>query len=109
MAHMRHNPTKNQKGKVTYNTDIVNGIVSLAIGEVEGATLPDVKNKGIKLEFNEKGINADISVTVEHTCDISKLAYHIQQAIKNNVETMTNYKINKIDVHVIDVRFSDGQ
>ena len=39
MAHMRHDPTLAQKGKVTYNSNIVSGIVALAINEVEGVSL----------------------------------------------------------------------
>ena len=39
MAHMRHDPTTTQKGKITYNPNIVSGIVALAINEVEGVSL----------------------------------------------------------------------
>ena len=52
MAHMRHNPTATQKGKITYNANIVSDIVAVAIGEVEGVSLLSTKNKGIKLNFS---------------------------------------------------------
>ena len=39
MAHIRHDPTSTQKGKISYNSGIVIGIVALAIGEVEGVSL----------------------------------------------------------------------
>ncbi len=108
MAHMRHDPTSQQKGKVTYNSGIVSGIVALAINEVEGAYLLNVKNRGIKLKIEQGGIIADISVKVDSTVNISTLAYKIQQSIKHNVESMTNYKIEKVDVHVQDVNFPDN-
>ena len=48
MAHIRHDPTSTQKGKVTYNSGIVSGIVALAINEVDGVSLLNTKNKGVK-------------------------------------------------------------
>ena len=44
MAHIRRDPTATQKGKITYNSGIVSGIVALAINEVEGVTLLNNKN-----------------------------------------------------------------
>ena len=107
MAHIRHDPTATQKGKITYNSGIVIGIVAIAINEVEGVTLLNNKNKGVKLNFEKQGIVADISVKVDSTCNVSALAFKIQQSIKHNVESMTSYKVAKIDVHIQDVNFPD--
>ena len=107
MAHIRHDPTTTQKGKITYNSSIVSGIVAIAIGEVEGVSLLNTKNKGIKLNFDKQGILADISVKVDSTLNVSSLAFKIQQSIKHNVESMTNYKVAKIDVHIADVNFPE--
>ena len=107
MAHMRHDPTATQKGKITYNPNIVSGIVALAINEVEGVSLLNAKNKGVKLSFEKQGIVADISVKVNSDCNVSSLAFKIQQSIKHNVESMTKYKVAKIDVHIQDVNFTD--
>ena len=108
MAHMRHAPTTTQKGKITYNPNIVSGIVALAINEVEGVSLLNSKNKGVKLSFEKQGIVADISVKVNSDCNVSSLAFKIQQSIKHNVESMTKYRVAKIDVHIQDVTFTDG-
>jgi len=104
---MRHDPTTTQKGKITYNPNIVSGIVALAINEVEGVSLLNTKNKGIKLNFDKQGIVADISVKVNSDCNVSSLAFKIQQSIKHNVESMTKYKVAKVDVHIQDVNFPD--
>lgn len=104
---MRHDPTTTQKGKITYNPNIVSGIVALAINEVEGVSLLNTKNKGVKLNFEKQGIVADISVKVNSDCNVSSLAFKIQQSIKHNVESMTKYKVAKIDVHIQDVNFTD--
>ena len=107
MAHIRHDPNTPQKGKITYNSGIVSGIVALAINEVEGVSLLTNKNKGVKLSFEKQGIVADISVKVDSDCNVSSLAFRIQQSIKHNVESMTNYKVAQVDVHVLDVNFTD--
>ena len=108
MAHIRHDPTATQKGKITYNSGIVSGIVAIAINEVEGVTLLNNKNKGVKLNFEKNGIVADISVKVDSNSNVSALAFKIQQSIKHNVESMTGYKVAKIDVHIQDVNFPDA-
>ncbi len=108
MAHFRHDPTSNQKGKVTYNAGIVSGIVELAVNEVEGAKLLNSKSKGVKLYFEKDGIIADISVEVDYGYNIPSLAFRIQQAIKHNVEAMTKYKVAKVDVHIQDVNFPEN-
>lgn len=108
MAHMRHDPTSIQKGKITYNSGIVSGIVALAVGEVEGVSLLNTKNKGVKLNFEKQGIVADISVIVDSNYNVSSLAFQIQQSIKHNVESMTKYKVAKVDVHIQDVNFPES-
>lgn len=108
MAHIRHDPTSTQKGKVSYNSGIVVGIVALAISEVEGVNLLSNKNKGIKLNFDKQGIIADIGVKVDYGYNVPSLAFRIQQSIKHNVESMTNYKVAKVDVHIEDVDFPEN-
>lgn len=105
---MRHDPTATQKGKITYNSGIVSSIVALAVSEVEGVSLPNTKNKGIKLKFDKHGIVADISVKVDGTYNVSSLAFKIQQSIKHNVESMTKFKVASVDVYVQDVSFPEN-
>ncbi len=108
MAHLRHDPSSTQKGKISYDAGIVDGIVALAIKEVDGVTLLDAKNKGVKLAFEKDGIVADISVKVDYGYNVASLAFRIQQSIKHNVESMTKFKVDKINVHIQDVDFPDN-
>ena len=94
-----------QNGKVVYNAGIVNGIVALAVEEVEGTTLVSGKKRGISLFLEKDGIYADVSVIVKYGYNVPELAYRIQQSVKQNVETMTRYKVAKVDVHIQDVVF----
>ncbi len=104
MASIKYNPG-GQKGRITYNADIVSGIVVLSLKETEGIELVPSKSKGIKLSFEKEGIFADISVIAHYGYSVPELAYRIQQTIKQMVESMTKYKIAKVDVHVQSVVF----
>ena len=44
------------KGKVVYNAGIINGIVALAINEVEGVRLISGKRRGISLFLEKDGV-----------------------------------------------------
>ena len=104
MASIRYNPN-GQKGRISYNADIVSGIVVLSLQETEGIELVPSKSKGIKICFEKEGIFADISVIAHYGYNVPELAYSIQQTVKQMVESMTKFKIAKIDVHVQSVVF----
>ena len=104
MASIKYNPN-GQKGKITYNADIVSGIVVLSLQETEGIELVPSKNKGIKVCFEKEGVCVDISVIAYYGYKVPELAFRIQQTIKQMVESMTKYKIAKVDVHITSVIF----
>ena len=104
MASIKYNPN-GQKGRVTYNSDIVSGIVALSLQETEGIELVPSKNKGIKVCFEKEGVFVDISVIAHYGYKVPVLAFRIQQTIKQMVESMTKYKIAKVDVHITSVIF----
>ena len=104
MASIRYNPN-GQKGRISYNADIVSGIVVLSLQETEGIELVPSKSKGIKICFEKEGIFADISVIAHYGYNVPELAYSIQQTVKQMVESMTKFKIAKIDIHVQSVIF----
>lgn len=107
MANLKFGSGNNEKGKVVYNAGIVNGIVALAVNEVEGAMLVAGKKRGINLFIEKDGVYADVSVIVKYGYNVPELAYRIQQSVKHNVENMTRYKIAKVDVHIQDVVFEE--
>ena len=94
-------------GKVVYNAGIINGIVALAVNEVEGVHLVSGKRRGISLFLEKDGVYADVSVSVHYGHNVPYIAYRIQQSIKQNVEAMTRYKVAKVDVHIQDVVFDE--
>ena len=79
MASIRYNPN-GQKGRISYNTDIVSGIIALSLQETEGIELVPSRSKGIKVNFEKEGIFADISV-IAHYGYIAKVDVHIQSVV----------------------------
>lgn len=105
MASIRYNPN-GQKGRISYNADIVSGIVVLSLRETEGIELVPSKSKGIKVCFEKEGIFVDISAIAHYGYKVPELAYTIQQTVKQMVESMTKFKIAKVDVHFQSVVFA---
>lgn len=106
MANMKYNYSSGSNGTITYNSDIVNSIVAIAVQEVEGV-YSLTPNKGIRLYFEKDGVYVNVSVIVKYSNSIPELAFRIQQSIKQVVESMTKYRIAKVDVHVQDVVFPE--
>lgn len=100
------NFSNNGNGTINYNSDIVYSIVEIAVQEVDGV-YSIMPNKGLRLDFEKDGVYVDVSVTVKYSNRIPDLAFRIQQSIKQAVESMTKYRIVKIDVHVQDVVFPE--
>lgn len=80
-----------------------------SLRETEGIELVPSKSKGIKLSFEKEGVFVDISVIAHYGYNVPEIAYGIQQTIKQMVESMTKYKIAKVDVHVQSVVFPEAK
>lgn len=106
---------ENSRGKVTYNESIINGIVALAVGTVEGVSLKTGKNGKrslkdcIKIVSDKKGIHVIVKVGVLYGYNIPDVAFDIQHGIKQTVEEMSRYHIADVDVYIDDVFFEDKQ
>lgn len=108
MSNVRLTANEKQNGKVTYNADIVQNIVELAIAEVEGAMPVEDRKSGVALRIEKEGVYATVSIIVKYGFNVPELAYRVQQSIKQSVENMTHFKVVSIDVHVADVVFVDA-
>lgn len=107
MALFKRVPTDGQKGKVSYNSGIVSGIISLAVSEIYGVELMQGKKRGIRLYFEKDGVYANVSVKVDYGYNVPEAAFKIQQTVKHNVEAMTKYKVAKVNVYVVGVESLD--
>ena len=113
MANYKLLPEAERKGKVTYNTGIVKGIVVLAVSEVQGVSLKKEGKKDkldlIKVDFNGDVVSVDVSVDVTYGHNVPDVAFDIQESVKHNVEAMSKYKVGSVDVHIDGVNFSEGE
>ncbi len=113
MADIKKVSSTESRGKTNYNIGIVKGIVSLAVSEVQGVAISTGKKKSakfadaIKLKFGEEGICVDVNINVFTGYNVPDVAFNIQQNIKQSVESMSDYKIEAVNVHVTSVIFAD--
>ena len=110
MANIK-NTENDRSGKVIYNASIVKGIVALAVQDVSGTSLRKLGKKDnldlIKITFNGDVVDVDVSVDIEYGYNVPDVAYEIQQSVKHNVESMSKYKVESVDVHFEGVSFTE--
>lgn len=108
------------KDNVTYKKNVVMSIVSLATQEINGIasisrnSVSAVRsmfnkniNRGIVVDFNESQVSIDVFVNVKFGYSVKDVAFRVQENIKSSVESMTEFKVSNVNVHVIGVTFSD--
>ena len=118
MAYFKNIPGGHD-GKIIYNGSIINGIVLLAISEIDGVEManitPNQKNKSddklskkaVRVRFEKDGIHVDVDVQIHQLSSVSDMAFKIQENVKHNVEAMTEYHIAKVNVNVVGVMFDE--
>ena len=108
------------KDNVTYKKNVVISIVSLATQEISGIASISRKsvsvlksafskniNRGIIVEFENNNARIDVFVNVKFGCSVKDVAFRVQENIKSSVESMTEFKVEAVNVHVVGVNFSD--
>ncbi|MEX1376380.1 MAG: Asp23/Gls24 family envelope stress response protein [Eubacteriales bacterium] len=107
-------------GKVTYANDVIAKIAALAAGEVkgilgtEGGSIQEmlgVKNltKGLKVTVANGEVTVDLNVVVEYGALIHKVCAEVQDNIIKAVESMTDLKVAKVDVHVGSIKMLNAK
>ena len=113
MKRFKSYPVKKREDKIVYGDGIVDGIVLLAISEVPMAELCDdvayVKNtsKAIKVVFGNEGVNVEVKVKIHYSQSVTDMAFKIQETIRHNIESMTDYRVESVNVIVNDVLFTE--
>ena len=102
-----------QGGKIAYDdvASLVNnavmqskGVYKLTGGLTDSIPLGllgiDNAGKGIKISKNDDGLVLDLHVIVEYETKIPHLAWEIQAAVKESIETATQQKVAAVNIHV---------
>ena len=113
MAGFKNFSEKHKEGKIVFGDGIINNIVLLAVSELDEVEIynPNVKDtmysKSIKVKYNKDSITIDVTVKVSAGKCISDMAFKIQEVIRHSIESMTEYHIESVNVHVHGVIFDD--
>ncbi len=113
MKRFKNYPQKKQADKIVYADGIVDGIVLLAISELPNVELCSdvsyVKNtsKSIKVLFVNEGVSVEVKVKIHYSQNVTDMAFKIQEAIRHNIESMTDYNVINVNVIVNDVLFTE--
>jgi uncharacterized alkaline shock family protein YloU len=110
------------KDNVTYKKHVVISIVSLATQEISGIASISRKsvsaiksafskniNRGIIVDFENNNAKIDVFVNVKFGCSVKDVAFRVQENIKSSVESMTEFKVEAVNVHVVGVNFSESE
>lgn len=104
-------------GQVKISDDVVGTIANIAASEIEGVNglnggiagdLAEMFGKksltrGVKVTIEERTVFIDLNIIVDFGIKIPEVSWHIQEAVKNAVETMTGLAVKEVNVHVTGV------
>lgn len=109
------------KDNVTYKKNVVISIVSLATQEINGvasisrnsvsvikSALSKHINRGIIVDFENNNAIIDVFVNVKFGYSVKDVAFRVQENIKSSVESMTEFKVTAVNVHVVGVTFNES-
>lgn len=105
-------------GKVTFASEVIAIIASLAAGEVKGlasmsgSTFEGITEKfgrksytkGVKVEVGNEEAAVDLFVVVKYGYRIHDVCTEIQNAVKNAIETMTGLRVVEVNVNVTGIQ-----
>lgn len=113
MARFKKMPRNTNEGKITYGDGIVDGIVLLALNEIPSVELftppqhKKMRSKSIKVNLDKDGVHVDVTVKTHYSQNVADVAFKIQEAVRHNVEAMTEYHIASVNVIVKGVTFEE--
>ena len=112
--------SKNNKGKVSCNSDILLSIVSLATKEITGVSclctnfgggikklFSNNYTEGIKITEVENSVMVDIYINILFGYQVADVAFRVQENVKNALSAMVDIKIESINVHILGVDFEE--
>lgn len=108
----------NPKGQVTFADDVIATIAGLAAVSIQGtagmsgglvggiAEFLGKKNfsKGVKVDVQNGEVIVHLLVIAEYGVPIPQVCDRIQDAVKRDVETMTGYSVNAVNIHIQGIR-----
>lgn len=69
----------------------------------------DSTNKGVKINQSDDKVLADIHVIIQYGYKIPDVAWNIQENVKQEIEKLTDAKVEFVNIHVQGVHFEDEE
>ena len=92
--------------KAVHATEGVSGLAGTRVDRFTKSFLPkDSLPKGIRLSKGERGIELDVSITVDYGSNIPAVCWDLQKNNKRAVESCAGEETAAIHIHVRGVRF----
>ena len=109
-----------EEGNVSYKRNVVLSIVNLATQEINGvASLISTAvsrlkrlfnnnyHRGVIIEFVDNAVYVDVFINVLFGFSVRDVAFRVQENIKSSIESMTDFKVEAINVNVTGVVFTE--
>ncbi|MCL2591754.1 MAG: Asp23/Gls24 family envelope stress response protein [Defluviitaleaceae bacterium] len=88
-------------GKVNYSFKVLHNVISLASLEVKGVA--KLEGRGVRTEEGLKDLSVDVFISVVKGIRCTEVAFLVQENVKKALETMTDKKVGRINVHVMGI------
>jgi uncharacterized alkaline shock family protein YloU len=106
-------------GTIHISEEVIASIAAVAAAEVEGVTgivggreLTDKlgnhkvsPGKGVRLSITDEAVEAELSITVDASAIVCKVAEQVQDAVISSVQDMTGLTLQRVNVNVTGVTF----
>ena len=102
-----------RKGKIVFGSNIIENIVRISLSELENIevsspkTMLRGKRTPIKVSLDKNNVTVDVAVDIHYLQNVPDYAFKIQENIRYNIESMTDYRVEMVNVYVNDVSFDD--
>lgn len=84
------------------------GVVAMAsptLADGVAQLLPRQKlRKGVRVTSTPLGVAVDLYVVVEHGTNITEVSHQLASAVRYNLSHIADVAVDRVDVHVMDVR-----
>lgn len=111
----------NKDGNISYKRAIVVQIIELSAKEIAGVAsfssnakiafkkmFSSYFKKGINITPTEGGLELDVYINCNYGYSVNNVAYRVQENIKRSVESMTEFKVKRVNVHILGVVFDSN-
>ena len=108
MAENKYITQNQENGSVLIAEEVLVNIISVAVGEVEGAELsgkPGINwGKGIKLTIDEESrVAVKCYINVDFNQSVVAIAANVQENVANALESMAGVNVLSVNVSVVGV------